>query len=72
MFSCCLFPLILLFSTSSMFELHVVVAGVVMFNIVELIMEIVPNSLTPGCQSKSDGRRGCGDGGGSSSRAGRR
>ena len=33
MFSCYLFPFILLFSTSSMFELHVVVAGIVMFNI---------------------------------------
>jgi hypothetical protein len=32
MFSCCLFPFILLFSTSSMFELHVVVAGIVIFN----------------------------------------
>jgi hypothetical protein len=29
-----------------MFELHVVVAGIVMFNIMELIMEIVPNSPT--------------------------
>jgi hypothetical protein len=29
-----------------MFELHVVVAGIVMFNILELIMEIVPNSPT--------------------------
>jgi hypothetical protein len=35
-----------LFSTSSMFELHVVVAIVVMFHIVELIMEIVPNYPT--------------------------
>jgi hypothetical protein len=43
MFSCYLFPFILLFSTSSMFELHVVVAGIVMFNIMELIMEIMPN-----------------------------
>jgi hypothetical protein len=46
MFSCYLFPFILLFSTSSMFELHVVVAGIVMFNIMELIMEIVPNYPT--------------------------
>jgi hypothetical protein len=46
MFSCCLFPFILLFSTSSMFELHVVVAGFVIFNILELIMEIVPNYPT--------------------------
>jgi hypothetical protein len=46
MFSCCLFPFILLFSTSSMFELHVIVAGIVMFNIMELIMEIVPNYPT--------------------------
>jgi hypothetical protein len=29
-----------------MFELHVVVAGIVMFNILELTMEIVPNSPT--------------------------
>jgi hypothetical protein len=29
-----------------MFELHVVVAAVVMFNILELIMEIVPNFPT--------------------------
>jgi hypothetical protein len=29
-----------------MFELHVVVAGIVMFNILELIMEIVPNYPT--------------------------
>jgi hypothetical protein len=46
MFRCYLFPFILLFSTSSMFELHVVVAAVVMLNILELIMEIVPNYLT--------------------------
>jgi hypothetical protein len=46
MFSCYLFPFILLFSTSSMFKLHVVVVGIVMFNIMELIMEIVPNSPT--------------------------
>jgi hypothetical protein len=46
MISCYLFPFILLFSTSSMFELHVVVAGIVMFNIMELIMEIVPNYPT--------------------------
>jgi hypothetical protein len=45
-FSFYLFPFILLFSTSSMFELYVVVAGIVMFNIMELIMEIVPNSKT--------------------------
>jgi hypothetical protein len=30
-----------------MFELHVVVVGFVMLNILELIMEIVPNSPTP-------------------------
>jgi hypothetical protein len=29
-----------------MFELHVLVAAVVMLNILELIMEIVPNSPT--------------------------
>jgi hypothetical protein len=43
MFSCYLFLFILLFITSSMFELHVVVAGIVMFNILKLIMEIMPN-----------------------------
>jgi hypothetical protein len=46
MFSCYLFSFILLFSTSSMFELYVVIAGIVMFNIMELIMEIVPNYPT--------------------------
>jgi hypothetical protein len=46
MFRCYLFPFILLFSTSSMFELHVVVSVVVMLNILELIMEIVPNYPT--------------------------
>jgi hypothetical protein len=46
MFSCYLFLFILLFSISSMFELHVVVAGIVIFNILKLIMEIVPNSPT--------------------------
>jgi hypothetical protein len=53
MFSCCLFLFILLFSTSSMFELHVEVAGIIMFNILELIMEIVPNYPTiqkPNCR----------------------
>jgi hypothetical protein len=43
MFRCYLFPFILLFSTSSMFELHVVVAVVVILNILELIIKIVPN-----------------------------
>jgi hypothetical protein len=46
MFRCYLFPFILLFSTSSMFQLHVIVAGIVMLNILELIMEIVPNYPT--------------------------
>jgi hypothetical protein len=54
MFSCYLFSFILLFSTSSMFELHVVVAGFVMFNILELIIEIVPNYLT-NMTSKTEG-----------------
>jgi hypothetical protein len=35
-----------LFSISSMFELHVIVAGIIMFNILKLIMEIVPNYPT--------------------------
>jgi hypothetical protein len=58
MFSCYLFPFILLFITSSMFELHVVVAGIVMFNILKLIMKIMPNyptvmssSLNYGCRA---------------------
>jgi hypothetical protein len=46
MFSCYLFPFILLFSTSSMFELHVVVAVVIMSNILELLMEVLPNFPT--------------------------
>jgi hypothetical protein len=29
-----------------MFELHVVVVGIIMFNVLKLIMEIVPNSPT--------------------------
>jgi hypothetical protein len=32
-----------------MFELHVVVAAVVMLNILELIIEIVPNYPTDNC-----------------------
>jgi hypothetical protein len=44
MFCYYLFQFILLFSISSMFELHMVVAGIVMLNILELTMEIVPNS----------------------------
>jgi hypothetical protein len=39
-----------------MFELHVVVAGIVMFNILELIMKIVPNYPTP---VPSGARGGC-------------
>jgi hypothetical protein len=35
MFCCYLFPFILLFNASSMFEIHVVVAGIVMFNILD-------------------------------------
>jgi hypothetical protein len=35
-----------------MFELHVVVAGIVMFNIMELIMEIVPNYPTASSDNK--------------------
>jgi hypothetical protein len=34
------------FRTSCMFELYVVVAGIIMFNILKLIMKIVPNYLT--------------------------
>jgi hypothetical protein len=39
-----------------MFELHVVVAGIIMLNIMELIIEIVPNSPTEirvGCKNRS-------------------
>jgi hypothetical protein len=43
MFSYCLFSFSMLFNTSSMFELHMVVATVVIFNILKLIIEIVPN-----------------------------
>jgi hypothetical protein len=43
MFSCYSFSFILLFSTSSMFELHVVLAAVIMSNILELLIEIVRN-----------------------------
>jgi hypothetical protein len=46
MFSYYWFPFILMFSTSSMFELHVLVAGIFMFNIIELIIEIMPNYPT--------------------------
>jgi hypothetical protein len=44
----------MLFSTSSIFELHVVVAIVVMYNNLDLIMEIVPNYLSI---QKSNGRQ---------------
>jgi hypothetical protein len=43
----------MLLSTSSVFELHVVLATIVMFNILKLIMEIVHNSPTiqkPNCR----------------------
>ena len=46
MFSCCLYPFILLFSTSSMFGLHELVAGFAMIYILELILEIMPNIQT--------------------------
>jgi hypothetical protein len=46
MFRCYLFPFILLFGTSCIFVLHVIVASVVMFNILKLIIEIVPNYPT--------------------------
>ena len=38
--------LFMLFSASSMLEIHMLVAVFVMFNILELIMEIMPNYLT--------------------------
>jgi hypothetical protein len=53
MFRCYLFSFILLFSTSSMFELHVVVAAVAMLNILKLIMEIVSNYPTKACPTFS-------------------
>ena len=43
MFAMLLFMLI---SSSSMFEFHMLVAIVVMFNILELIMELLPNFPT--------------------------
>jgi hypothetical protein len=39
-----------------MFELHVVVAAIVMFNILELIMEIVPNYPTPAASASASSR----------------
>ena len=44
---------LMLNTASSMFDLHVLVVGFVMFNILELIMEIVPNYPTiqkPNCR----------------------
>jgi hypothetical protein len=38
----------MLITTSSMFEFHMLVVTVVMLNILELIMEIVPNYPTEG------------------------
>ena len=38
--------LFMLISTSSMFVFYMLVAGVVMFNILELIMELLPNFPT--------------------------
>jgi hypothetical protein len=46
MLSYCLFSFIMLFSTSSIFELHMLVANVVMFNILKLILEVMHNYLT--------------------------
>ena len=37
---------LMLISASSMFDLHVLVVGFVMFNILKLIIEIVPNYPT--------------------------
>jgi hypothetical protein len=45
-FSCCLFLFILLFSIFSIFELYMVVAGIVIFNIIKLIIKIMPNYPT--------------------------
>ena len=38
--------LFMLINASSMFEFHMLVVAVVMFNILELIMEIMPNYPT--------------------------
>jgi hypothetical protein len=46
MFRCYLFPFILLFNASSVFELYVVVADIVIFNILKLTMKIVSNYPT--------------------------
>jgi hypothetical protein len=54
MFSYCLFLFNMLSSTSSMSELHVIVATVVMFNILELIMETTPNSPTQFSEGNPD------------------
>jgi hypothetical protein len=53
MFRYYLFSFILLFSISSMFELYVVIAAVVILNILKLIMEIVPNYPTKYSHEKS-------------------
>jgi hypothetical protein len=57
MFSCYLFQFILLFSTSTMFELHVVVAAVIMSNILELLLEVLPNFPTHSDDSAAPDRR---------------
>ena len=45
MFSVCML-LFMLVNTSSMFEINMLVAIVVMFNILELIMKLLPNYST--------------------------
>ena len=46
MFCDVVLPLFMLLSASSMLEIHMLAAAIVMFNILELIMEIMPNYLT--------------------------
>ena len=49
--------LFMLLSTSSVFVFHMLVAGIVMFNILELIMTLLPNFSTiqkPNCRQFRD------------------
>ena len=52
--------LFMLISSSSMFEFHMLVAIVVMFNMLELILELLPNFPSVGatyCQKEKKGPR---------------
>ena len=48
--------LFMLFSTSSVFVFHMLVADVVMFNILELIMKLLPNFPTTTTTERIPGR----------------